>query len=754
MLSSSLRDSRGLAAAPASRAVACRLTHLPSLGGCHGRGVLGSRAPCPVPGGALVPRLVGRTPGTLGPPRGLAKPTSEGYHGGGGGPSGPSRGAGRSGGRGSQRPSQELARDDPARAGDLWELATLVEAHLPRWKAQGNTRRLSKATNRAIKLGSESMEGAALRSSILDDLAGAYMPLVPRLQSAADCIIPLYACSRAGYWGPASADGKGGLAVALLQRLSADGCALMRDEDQPPSDQDHANLWLALAAAPPDVQSRIDLRGLLDASVEGIYSLDSIATQACSNILLACSRLELEGFDRLTHQLTARLVEPGEGTTPARGAYEQALANSLYALGELADDVGHKPKPEDLQRLAREVVARLSVGPGKVSFTPQALSNMLYACAKLGYKDPALIRRLASAVASEGRAAAHSEPQHLANSAWALAKMAYADQGAYAALVAAADRSQEMRATNPQNWSNLWYALALVRHRPATGRLLELTAQAAAGLRQSATPQHCANLLWALAILRLYDERLVDALTGRLVQLLGQASSQLNGQDVSNSLWALAVMGPDVLSRHSGLVKGLLRDAVRRWDAKGADPLTKENLRQLWQAQLELEAMGGDELQSILRAGEDREGSLLTAARAEAMVGVRRLASLPPFALDEEVVSTLEQLQQRMGPGAIVSVQRRFVVEEVGRFVEALVELADGRRVAVDTVDPIQAYANDPQRRTAIGPVELRLRQLGRVPSLAKVLSVPYWQWEEAKAGGEAGQRAYLCRLLGLGASS
>ncbi|KAG2497938.1 hypothetical protein HYH03_004200 [Edaphochlamys debaryana] len=573
---------------------------------------------------------------------------------------------------------------------------------------------------------SRAPEDTALCHGVLDTLAAAVLPLLKSPKSAGDLIVPLTACAKAGYW-------RGGVVEELLKRLSAGGWALVRKDasSEDPKQrsllsQDHSNLWWSLSVAPPGLRSGVDQQVLLQLSTSILPQAPIEKSQDCSNILLACARLKLNGAGRLAHHLTARLVELAP-VADYRDAC-QSLANSLYALGELAEDVGHKPRPEDLKGLAREVVARLPAGSGRDSFKPQELSNMLYACAKLGHTDPALIQPLASAAS---RAALRMTPQGLANSGWALAKMG----------------------GKTQEWSNLWYALALARHRPNSRKLLELTAEAAALLRESAKPQACANLLLALANLRLYDERLVDALAGRLGELLRQDPKQLIDQGLCNSLWALAVMGPDVLSRHSGLVEGLLREAVRRWEAECSSAFGKEDSTRLWQVQLELEAMGGGELRSILGAGKGREGSLLSAARAVLGVRMGELTARQSTTLETEVASALEQLQQRMGPGAIVSVQRRCVVEEVGRYVEAVVELAGGRCVAVVTAGKPEHFANDPHRCTLTGVVELRVRQLGRVPGFSHVRLVPYWEWEEAKAGGEAGQRAYLCRLLGLGAA-
>ncbi|KAG2497886.1 hypothetical protein HYH03_004152 [Edaphochlamys debaryana] len=690
-------------------------------------------------GGLLRPHLAGASF------RGLpAVSSSRGRSGGRGrgeGRSWPGRGGGRTTrGHGGGGPEPEdLPDDDPASAQDLGALERLVRGSAATWMSERNTRRLTKACSAAAKLGSRSLEDVTLRTRILDTLAAAYAPLVPHLEGAVDCIIPLYACSRAGYWGPGSADGKGGLAVALLQRLSADGCNLLTANRTNATVQSHANLWLALSVTPAALRAAADLRGILNASAEGLLRNRALDTRACANVLLACARMQWRDHS-LVHHLTTCLVEQGHA------ADDQNLANSLYALGKLAEGARHKPRPEGLRGLAEEVERRLSAGEGRCSFIPQQLSNMLLGCTKLGYTDPALINSLAAA---SSRAVRLFKPQELANSVWALAKMGFEDQGWYAAAVAAAEQPEAMQGAVPQNWSNLWYALALARHRPASRRLLERTAEAAALLRRGADAQACANLLWALANLRLYDERLVYALAGRLGELLGQDPEQLTGQNVCNSLWALAVMGPGVLSCHGGLVEGLLREAERRWAAEGGAAFSEGSLMQLWQAQVELAHVGGGELQRILRGGEDREGSLLVAMRVAAATASARLLSAPSLALATEVASALEQLQQRMGPGAIVSVQRRCVVEEVGRCADALVELAGGRRVAVAAVRRACVFANAPYDRTVVGPIALSVRQVGHSLGAGNLASVPYWEWEAAKAKGE--ELGYLSRVLGLG---
>ncbi|KAG2497857.1 hypothetical protein HYH03_004123 [Edaphochlamys debaryana] len=658
---------------------------------------------------------------------------------------------------------------------DTGSLLALLEAEAEGWSRDRNAFATATALSQASKLSTGGGTDAAQSRDVFAILSAAYLPLVEGLLDAAACTIPLHACAKAGYWG-------GGLAAALLQRLIRDGGELLGTANS----QSLSNLWWSLSEALKSAEGRhvlssIDLPRLLEASVGPLLRGTDLSAQACANILLACVRLQW-GNNRLIHHLTARLVELGAE------ASEQALANALYALGELAEDSGNAPRPEDLQGLAWAVEQRLSGSRGRSGevvrhrFTVQALSNMLLGCAKLGFTDPGFLSPL---VATAGKASPRMDPQALANSlyslallepsvsahggaaealaeeckrrrftgftpqaiansAWALAKMGYADQGWYAAAVEAAGQQGAMKEAMPQAWSNLWYALALVRHRPASGRLLERTAEAAGPLCQRGKGQGCANLLWALANLRLYDERLVGALAGRLGELLGQGPGELDAQGLCNSLWALAVMGPDVLSRHSGLVEGLLREAESQWAAEGGRAYTEEGLVQLWYVQLELVHVGGGELQRILGAGEGREGSLLGATRAAAEKAATE--ETRESAMERQVASALERLAQRLGPGTLVSVQRGCVVPGLGRAADVVVELAGGRRVAVEVDGPSHFLANRARDPDAIdGSTELRNRQLGRL--FGQVVSVLFAEWEFK---GASEQEEVLCRLLGI----
>ncbi|PNG99350.1 hypothetical protein TSOC_014876 [Tetrabaena socialis] len=265
----------------------------------------------------------------------------------------------------------------------------------------------------------------------------------------------------------------------------------------------------------------------------------------------------------------------------------------------------------------------------------QDLSNSLYALAVLDCKDPAYAPAVVQLAAEcKRRDFTGLTPQGLSNSAWALAKLGHnSDQGWFAAVVAAAMRPNVTKGLTAQNLSNLWYGLALMRHRPGPA-FVEGTAAASEVLRTGTGGQECANLLWSLATLEVpYEPRLVGVLVERLEELLPQRGA-VSDQHLTTSLWALAVMGPGVLSRHQRPMEVLLREVVRRWDqpaaaavdegSSGSGRLNAANLCQLWRVQQELELADGCSRLVGIMAGGGGAGSrvsLLSAMRHAASKG-------------------------------------------------------------------------------------------------------------------------------------
>ncbi len=151
-------------------------------------------------------------------------------------------------------------------------------------------------------------------------------------------------------------------------------------------------------------------------------------------------------------------------------ANEQDLANALYALGRLHEQCRHVPPPEHLQGLAAWVLQRLSMRPTSPdTSTPQAVSNMLWSCAKLRYAHPELLTRLAGAAE---QAAGRMEEQELSNSCWAMGRLVEAG------------------------------CLDGSRGVPGVQRLAEEVGRRVRGRQGGFTPQHLSNTLLGLAHLQ------------------------------------------------------------------------------------------------------------------------------------------------------------------------------------------------------------------------------------------------------------
>ncbi|PNW72747.1 hypothetical protein CHLRE_15g638000v5 [Chlamydomonas reinhardtii] len=692
------------------------------------------------------------------------------------------RGSGRSSGGGGGRARDSA--DDMTMCRTLEELQAVIDQRLAVWCERQDVSTMSAAFNLCGKLESSHAGGpattAAARAGIMAALAPALLPLVPRIRQPASCSIPLWALAKAG----AASDGRveSQLAPALLQRLVD---PVLLDSATP---QNLANALYALGKLREDQQQRgsdwdptssphlIALAGAVASRLRAA-EVRGFTAQGVSNSLWACAKLGYGDSD-----LLRPLAEATAALAPDMNA--QGLVNSLWALEVLGcsgrefravlealcgaalrqlqtpkETAAFKPQGlsnillalEGLQlggtqseRLAAAVAAecdrRLRARKEAEVFKPQELSNILLALEglQLGGKQS---ERLAAAVAAEGvrRGFAGFEPQHLSNTAWALAKMGYGAGATpqaieqrpwYAATVAAAQRPGVMAGAKPQDWANLLYALALVRHQPPPA-LLDAGAAAA---MQRGNAQHCANTLWAQAVLQLRHAGLEAAVCGRLGELLRLDPESLVAQALCNSLWALAVLaggGGPASPAASALAPALAREAVRRREG-----FQTEGLLQLWQAQQEL----GCEVAEALARSPD-----LLAAMEVAVVAERATGSTTSR-LQKQVAEALQRLLQK-GRLPIVSVQTEVVVEGVLGRVDIVADWSDGRRVAIEVDGPAHFPTNRKDDPSAvIGSTALRNRQLRRAFGEGGLVCVPYWEWYGLRT--PTAQEAYLLQRL------
>ncbi|KAG2423578.1 hypothetical protein HXX76_015217 [Chlamydomonas incerta] len=631
----------------------------------------------------------------------------------------------------------------------LEELQGVIDRRLTVWSQRKHFINMSAAFTLCGKLesaGPGDAATAAARASVIAALAPALLPLVPRIRKPTQCSIVLWALAKVGRASSGNGDAPVTaaqlLAVSLLQRL-ADTVVLA--EAKP---QELANALWALAKLREDQRQRgsgwdptssphlATLAGAVASRLSAAAG-HGFKVQELSNILWACAKLGYRDSEIL-QLLAAAAVDASCKMN------EQHLANSLWALGALScSEPEYSPA---VRALCGEALRRLRTEMLAGAFKPQELSNILIALAglQLGGDQAALVA--AVAVECARRDFAGFKPQDISNSAWALAKMGYgvcstplatkqqqSQQQWYAAAVAAAQRPGVMAGAIAQEWANLLYALALVRHQPPPSLL---DAAGAASAMHRGKSQECANTLWALGVLQLRHGGVEAAVCGRLGELLQRKPESVAAQGVCNSLWALAVLGGGGAAgppAAADLALALACEAVRRHAE-----LTEDDLCQLWQAQ---RALGGEVVEALARSPD------LQAAMEAAVAASRRARGVEPTtSTQQQVVNALHRLQQQ-GRLPIVSVRAEVAVAGVLGPVDVVLDWSDGRQVAVEVDGPDHFFSNRQRDPSAVdGSTALRNRQLRRALGAGHVLCVPYWEWYGLS--GRAEQEAYLLRRL------
>ncbi len=600
------------------------------------------------------------------------------------------------------------------------------------------------------------------------------------------------------------------LAEAMITCLRADGCALVRSA----LPKQHNTLWWALQHVPEEAASLHQAAsGVLAASTEAILAMPDQQLNAplCCDFLISYTQNKyFPPPAQLLHRVTGVLARAQDCSTDelrkALAALAQLRGDGRFAPRE--EHVGRLAAALE-ERLWMSQRGRASVPPSKLVYA-------LASCAQLGMPhttaplskriagmlgqlvgslNPAVQRDLARAMATlqqqgcvdvveaftagclpmseDGKPQGPVPLAQLSRGAWVLAQAGYADQRWFAAVVQAA--VVQGFATTAGDWVLLWKALAVVRHRPANELVLYMRVvlkmeKSGNSLDDWVMPtlrfsqEHAAALLQSMATLGAWDSRVVRV----LFRFAEHGRSGLTGDQLCSALWAAAVFGDGVLASCSGQVRALLDEVARRWvagpqpggmvDAKGAEEgeqgevFGEEALVQLWQVQLELEAMAREgqaqwaDLAKVLREvyGEGPTGrSLMEVVRSAVLQQQVQQAELLAACGDtRQLWGALQGLQAGGGAAAgqvsLRSVLLAAPVEELGRAVGVLMELEGGRRVAVEVEGREEFLANEPHTRTRVGAAQLRRRQLVRCFGAANVLYVQ----PSPTVGGSHGEQA------------
>lgn len=222
---------------------------------------------------------------------------------------------------------------------------------------------------------------------------------------------------------------------------------------------------------------------------------------------------------------------------------EFSIVNAVTALHRLAKtaeaQVANDPRMQSLTaRIAHifnTAVPKNQPSPGGGKWTHhvdlRALTNTVWAQAKMGVSDPAMHGHVAEEVIKR---ISESTSQQIANCAWAFAKLIVRNDRLLTAL--GNEASGRMDEFSPQNLMTLVWAYAKM-HFLHSAVMTAATGAATKNLR-SFTPQHLSIMSWALATLGFRDLRLIEGVALESMKTMGL----FRPQNLANLAWAHATL--------------------------------------------------------------------------------------------------------------------------------------------------------------------------------------------------------------------
>jgi len=219
------------------------------------------------------------------------------------------------------------------------------------------------------------------------------------------------------------------------------------------------------------------------------------------------------------------VLEASKLTLPSAGP--QALSNTLWALAKL-----RSPPPADWLDL---YLARSATQLRDSA--PQALANTGWALATLGptQRPPAAWR--AAFLDATAAAAPYSPPASLAQAAWAAARLRLAPGQDWGRVVQDASLSR-LSHFKPQDLANTSWALASLQLRPSLAWMDAMLKAVQASMRQFSAAE-LGSVIWSLAVLGYHPgEGPMRAMLAAFAERMPTAKAQT----LSSVLWALARM--------------------------------------------------------------------------------------------------------------------------------------------------------------------------------------------------------------------
>ncbi|KAK9818101.1 hypothetical protein WJX72_007196 [[Myrmecia] bisecta] len=352
----------------------------------------------------------------------------------------------------------------------------------------------------------------------------------------------VWAYANLGYESPALFDAIGVEAQRSMERFSP---------------QNVSNTLWAYAKVNKQMPSLFEL-----AARHATFSMQTFQPQSMANMMWAFATLYCLPDERFITSLCAHALALLSDFSP------QNISNTIWALGTLK----YRNADALMHAVACEMVKRLRSGEAEKAFSRQHLANTLWGYATLDC-DPGqdMLSTLADAMA---RRAGECNPQEVSNTVWAFAKLGHYNE----ALMDTFAREAESRIWefSQQNLANMAWAFGKLSHFAPS--LLDAVAKQALSMAQELSLQHVTNILWTYASFLHPVPGFYEALLAEIRRRLAQ--EQFNAQQLSNMLWSLCIL--------QRCTQDEWRELLTQFGSLGIAPgdLPEEALTQVYQSYL------------------------------------------------------------------------------------------------------------------------------------------------------------------------
>jgi len=434
-----------------------------------------------------------------------------------------------------------------------------------------------------------------------------------------------------------------------------------------------------------------DGRTILDVvALEAISKLKHFNSQDLSNMLWSYAKMESSNsvLFKAAGDTIVDMNDVGEFKP-------QELSNIIWAYATAGES-----HPKLYRKFGDHIVGMNDLN----RFDPQALSNIIWSYATAGKSHPQLYCKLGDHIVAMRDLNAF-KPQDFSNIIWSYATAGQTHPKLYKKLAVHIALLDDLGQFKPQHLSNiLWSFVTAGESHPL---LFQKMADVAIARSTDFNSQGIANLLWAYASVGIIDQHLFTTFAPVVKSVFGHCSSQA----LANIAWSYAVAN---VNDHSIFNT----DFVAALQAK-ADDFVPANLSQLHQWQL-----WQDELKS---------GINLPPALREKCRQVFVSESYQSSRLQDDVISVLSS------SGMLPEEE---VLTLSGYRLDAHVEV-NGTKLGIE-VDGPSHFIN----REATGSTLLKRRQVSTLDGI-RIVSVPYWEWNEC-GNDSTKKQDYLLSRLGL----